>query len=47
MGVLNVLAQCFLTGIVTGLTLWGLAKVGLVPVIGIMYINKEEDEEQE
>lgn len=46
MNVLNTLAECFLTGIVTGLTLWGLAKVGLVPVIGIMYINKE-DEEQE
>lgn len=46
MSVLNTLAECFLTGIVTGLTLWGLAKVGLVPVIGIVYINKE-DEEQE
>lgn len=45
MDVLNTLAECFLTGIVAGLTLWGLAKVGLVPVIGIMVIKEEEEDE--
>ena len=45
MSVLNVLAECLLTGVVAGLTLWGLAKVGLVPVIGIMVIKEEEEDE--
>lgn len=45
MSVLNTLAECLLTGVVTGLTLWGLAKVGLVPVIGIMVIKEEEEDE--
>lgn len=45
MSALTTLAECAFTGIVTGLTLWGLAKVGLVPVIGIMVIKEEEEDE--
>lgn len=42
---LSTLTECLLTGVVTGLTLWGLAKIGVVPVIGIVLVNKEEDVE--
>lgn len=45
MSLLNTFVECFLTGIVAGLTLWGLAKVGLVPVIGIVLVDKEEEDE--
>jgi hypothetical protein len=33
------------TGLFTGLTLWGLAKAGLVPVIGVMVVRDDDTSE--
>jgi len=39
---LTALAECLLTGLVTGLTIWGLAKVGLIPIMLVTYTDDEE-----
>lgn len=35
--------NCLVTGLFAGLTLWGLARLGLIPVVGVMVV-KDEDE---
>ena len=44
MDVLNVLAQCFMTGIVSGLTIVGCARIGLIPILLYKQVDDEEDE---
>ena len=43
MSVLNLLAQCFMTGIVAGLTIVGCARIGLIPIL--LYKQVKDDDE--
>lgn len=47
MEVVQILIECFLTGLFSGLTIWGLARVGLLPVLGLMIVRKGEEESEE
>lgn len=40
----NLLAQCFMTGIVSGLTIVGCARIGLIPILLFKQVDDEEDE---
>lgn len=44
-----IIISCALSGMFSGLTLWGMARVGLIPMWGLMIIqkNKEENDVQE
>lgn len=42
---LTTFAECFMTGIVTGLTIWVLAKLGLIPILLVTYTNDEDDKQ--
>ena len=44
MELLNIFAQCFFTGIVTGLTIVGLARIGLLPILLYKQVDEEDDE---
>lgn len=39
-------AECFMTGIVAGLTIWVLAKLGLIPILLVTYTDDEKDNKQ-
>ena len=41
--------SCVLSGMFSGLTLWGMARIGMIPMWGFMIIhkNKEENDVQE
>ncbi len=43
MEVIQVIIECFLTGLFSGLTMWGLARVGMLPVLGLMIVKEEEN----
>lgn len=44
MSALNVMAECFMTGIVAGLTIWVLARLGLIPILLYQQVDKDEEE---
>lgn len=44
MAVLNILAQCFMTGIVAGLTIVGCARIGLIPILLYKQMDEEDEE---
>lgn len=45
MQALTALAECFMTGIVAGLTIWVLARLGLIPILLVTYPEDEEEDE--
>lgn len=47
MEVLIIITECVLTGLFSGLTIWGLARLGLLPVIGVMIVSEEEKDNNE
>ena len=42
----NELLSCIMTGLFTALCMWGLAKLGLFPVIFVMPAPEEDEEEE-
>lgn len=38
--------SCFLSGLFAGLTLWGLARASMLPIIGII-VQKEGEEDKD
>lgn len=45
--VVETVLTCFLTGLFAGITLWGLARVGMLPIIGVMVVREENDKDGE
>lgn len=45
--VIETVLSCFLSGLFAGLTIWGLARVGMLPIIGVMVVRGEEDNNDE
>lgn len=43
MQALTAMAECLMTGIVAGLTIWVLAKLGLIPILLVTYQDEKED----
>lgn len=41
MQALTALLECFMTGIVAGLTIWVLARLGLIPILLVTYPDEE------
>jgi len=45
--VITSIVECFLSGLFAGLTLWGLARFGMLPIIGLMVVQNEEGNDDE
>ena len=46
MEVLAIVIECLLNGLFAGLTVWGLARMGMLPIIGVMVVRKGENDDE-
>ena len=46
MEAISIALECLLNGLFAGLTVWGLARIGLLPIIGVMVVRKGEDDDE-
>jgi len=44
--VVETVLECFISGLFAGLTIWGLARAGMLPIIGVMVVRGEEDTDE-